>query len=153
MGKIKKWPGINNDTDWVIKHGLRGLIKSGHPKAMSIIGVSQNADIKLMSFKLDKNKISLGDKLGFSCKLRLNGKKARKLVIDYKIYFVKKNGSLSPKVFKLKTIDVDPNESIEISKQQLFQDYTTRKHNAGLHKIQLMVNGNMLAEKSFQLAL
>ena len=151
VGKIKKWPGINKDTDWVVKHGLRGLIKAGHPKAMSLIGVKQNADIKLVSFKLDKNKISLGDKLGFNCKLRLDDKKPHKLVIDYKIYFVKKNGCLSPKVFKLKTIKVDSNDHIEISKQHLFKDYTTRKHHAGLHKIQLMVNGNTLAEKSFRL--
>jgi len=153
VGKVKKWRGIGKDTDWVIKHGLRGLIKSGHAKALSAIGAEQNADIKLVSFKLKNSKISLGEKLEFNCKLRLNDEKPRKLVIDYSIYFVKKNGCLNPKVFKLKTLDVKPGDHINISKEHMFQDYTTRKHYAGLHKIQLMVNGNMLAEKSFQLLL
>ncbi len=153
VGKVRKWRNISKDTDWIIKHGLRGLIKSGHAKAMATIGVDLNANIKLLFFTLDKKKITLGDNLGFHCKLRVNANKLSKFVVDYKMYFIKKNGCLSPKVFKLKTMDAKPGDCIEISKQHKFQDYSTRKHNAGLHKIQLVVNGNVLAEKVFQLSL
>jgi hypothetical protein len=33
------------------------------------------------------------------------------------------------------------------------KDFTTRKHNAGVHRVELMVNGEVLAETRFHLSI
>ena len=53
--------------------------------------------------------------------------------------------------FKLTEIDLGPGEAIELSKTQLFKDFSTRKHYSGKHVIQIMVNGKPRAESAFDL--
>ena len=74
-----------------------------------------------------------------------------KLVVDYKVYYVKKSGKHSPKVFKLKELVLLPSQDVEINKQHVFKDLSTRRHYAGIHRIEVMVNGILEAEGSFTL--
>ena len=54
-------------------------------------------------------------------------------------------------MFKLSEIDLGPGEEIELSKTQLFKDFSTRKHYSGKHVMQIVVNGKPRAESAFDL--
>ena len=48
----------------------------------------------------------------------------------------------SPKVFKLKTVELAPKQTIAFSKTLALTQLTTRTHYPGLHRIELLVNGH-----------
>jgi len=148
---VEKWGHRNTDTAWIIKHASRGLIKSGHPRALSLFGVSCKVSVKLNKFKLAAKEISLGEKLIFSFIIKSTASSSQKLIVDYKLYFMKNDGKRKPKVFKIREINLAAGEFVEINKKHLFKDFTTRKHYAGKHELEIVINGNGLSKKQFEL--
>ena len=148
--KISGWNQNKPATAWIIKHGCRTLIKQGHKPTLELFGVSP-AKAKVSGFKLKQNKISLGEQLEFSFSVENQSKNNQKLVIDYIIHFVKKNTKLQPKTFKLKTINQSIAEKTKIKKMHQFKPMTTRKLYSGKHYLEIMINGESFAKKSFTL--
>ncbi len=56
-------------------------------------------------------------------------------------------------MFKLKETDLLPGATCDLAISQTVKDFTTRKHNAGFHRVELMVNGEVMAESGFDLAI
>jgi len=75
------------------------------------------------------------------------------LVIDYVVHYAKAGGATSAKVFKWTEARLLPGQSLTLTKRQTIRDFTTRKHHAGRHRVELQVNGQRIAETSFQLVL
>ena len=150
---VNSWDKKNPNTAWIIKHASRTLIKKGHSDSLAIFGFEKNPKIKLDNFKIQKNRITLGDELHFEFDLRSDKKTDQKLVVDYIIHYRKKSGELSPKVFKLKELNLKPGEKIKISKKQMIKDFSTRKHFAGEHVVEIQINGKVLTKESFKLSL
>ena len=137
--------------DWIIRHSLRSLIKAGHPKALKLIGADTKSKVSLMGFKLNGQHFKVKDALEFEFHLQSNAKKVQKIIVDYAIHFVMANGKHSRKVFKLKTANIVGGEKLLIKKRHPIRPITTRKYFSGLHKIDIQVNGNILAEKKWTL--
>jgi len=89
--------------------------------------------------------------LNLSFSLTSNKTSAQKLVIDYIVHYVKKNGKTAPKVFKLKELVVQPGSCQTVSKTQTFENFTTRTHYSGEHQLEIMVNGVSMASATFEL--
>jgi hypothetical protein len=86
--------------------------------------------------------------------LQLNSTSARsqRLVVDYSVHYVKKSGATSAKVFKWKDLTLAPGASATLSRSQIVKDFTTRAHHPGRHAVDLLINGERLAEASFELS-
>ena len=94
---------------------------------------------------------ALGEVLEFE--LTMSADADEKLLVDYVVDFVKKNGSTRPKVFKLKQFEMANGESRTIvKKHRLPASATTFTLYPGTHRLSVMVNGNVLAETSFELS-
>ena len=52
-------------------------------------------------------------------------------------------------MFKLKEIELPPGGHFDLAISQTVKDFTTRKHNAGFHRVELLVNGEVVAESGF----
>ncbi len=148
---LKQWNSDNPHTLWIKKHASRSLIKKGNSASLSLFDFEKNARVKVEKFKLLNPVINLGEVLQFEFDVVSKKNNSQKLAIDFKIRYVKKNGELSPKVFKLKELELLANKKIHIIKKQIFKDFTTRKHYAGTHFVEIIVNGNSVAKTSFQL--
>lgn len=153
LEELKKWDRSNLQTQWIIRHGLRTLIKQGHPDALSLIGISTQVDINVSAFSVTPTHIELGQSICIQLSCQLNQMTDTDLVIDYAMTYPKANGKTSRKVFKWKRISLTPNQLIQFSKQQLIKDFSTRTHYAGHYKIELLINGRIYAETSFHLSL
>lgn len=138
---IKDWKGQSKNTDWILKHGARTLLKQGHPEVLKLFGTPQDVICTIQSFKLNKINIVLGEQIEFQFLLKNNASEASFFRIEYVIYFVKSNGSLAKKIFKITEKMLAPNEEILFRKSHKFIDLTTRKHYSGKHKITIVVNG------------
>jgi hypothetical protein len=149
---LSSWNNNNEHTAWIIKHASRTLIKKGNPESLALFGFEKNAGIKLEKLKISKPELKLGDEQEFKFNLISEKNKTQKLVIDYAIYYTKKSGEQSPKIFKLKEIDLKPLSKVTISKKHSFKDFSTRKHDSGKHALEIRINGKMISRKEFKLS-
>jgi 3-methyladenine DNA glycosylase AlkC len=150
---VKAWDKTNVNTAWIVKHASRSLIKKGNVDSLSVFDFEKNVKVRIANFKLGKSKLKLGDTLAFEFDMVSEKKTSQKLVVDYVIHYVKKGGELSPKVFKLKELMLHPGKTEHLQKSQVLKDFTTRKHHAGKHVVEIQVNGKVMGEKEFILAL
>lgn len=148
---LKSWDNTHPHTSWIIKHASRTLIKKGDQESLSLFNFEQDVKVDMNDFKLNTHQVKLGEELYFSFELSSLKDTTQKLVVDYGVHYVKSSGEQSKKVFKLKEIMLLPNQTVKVSKKQLFKDLTTRKHYAGKHIIEIMVNGKVLGNKEFEL--
>lgn len=141
----------NKHIEWLTKHALRTLVKAGDIGALKILGFSDNPKVDVLNFDLKQSQLKLGEKLEFSFGIQSNITKKQNLVVDYIIYFKKSNGSQSPKVFKLKVLELEGNTLVHLKKKQLFQHFSTRVLYAGTHMVELQINGKKFGQKEFEL--
>ena len=137
--------------DWIIRHSLRSLIKAGNPKALQLIGANLDSKIRLSQFKLRQADLKINETLEFDFIIESEAKKQQKIIIDYAIHFVMANGQHSRKVFKLKNVILKPGEKLKIQKRHNLKPITTRRYNSGVHKLDVQVNGAVLAQKKWTL--
>jgi 3-methyladenine DNA glycosylase AlkC len=150
---VKSWNQQHPHTAWIVKRGCRSLLKQGDQQSLTAFSFTKDAKVAINKFKATADTLRIGDALTFQFEIVSHSKKKQKLMIDYRIHYVKKTGNTSPKVFKLKELELGPGASIVISKKQRFQDFTTRKHYPGKHILEILVNGAVLKKKSLLLIL
>ncbi|MFK7994589.1 MAG: hypothetical protein AB8B87_10660 [Granulosicoccus sp.] len=136
--------------DWIIKHGLRGLIKAGNSEALKLTGFSAPQKITAQ-LSVSPKTIEVGGLVQLSASLTNNAKKTQALMIDYVVHYVRKNNVRNGKVFKWKTIELAAGESIALEKKQPMKTTSIRALYTGMHKVEIQVNGQRLAETQFQL--
>lgn len=138
LSTAKKWLGKSQNTDWIVKYALRTLLKKGDPRALSLFGYKDVLSLKVDELTLKKDHIKIGSKLDFDFSMNLKSNSL--LRIEYAIYYVKKNGSLSRKVFKISENNYKKG-TLSFSKSQSFKEMSTRKHYKGEHFLSIIVNG------------
>jgi 3-methyladenine DNA glycosylase AlkC len=153
LDRVASWNGKRVDTDWVVRHALRTLIKQGNPRALAFLGADTAAasQVRIVRFSVSPTKLALGDSLQLEAELVSTHPKPLLFVIDYVVHYVKAGGSTSAKVFKWANVTLSKDKVVVLKKRQTVRDFTTRKHHAGLHRVELQINGQRLAEASFQL--
>lgn len=148
---VTQWDQSHPHTAWIVKHGTRTLIKKGNTDSLNVFGYEKEVQLKLVDFKLNRSHIKLGDTLQFDFTLVSEKSTAQKLVVDYVIHYRKNSGELSAKVFKLKEVNLLPNQPVFIAKKQLIKDFSTRKHYVGEHLLEIQINGKIVYKTSFLL--
>lgn len=151
LGRLKIWPLDNPHTAWIARHALRTLIKQGDRQALGVIGAGRKADVCITGLSVSPKKLTLGERMALSFTLQSTSRQSQRLVVDYAVHYVKKSGSSSAKVFKLKELTLAAGESVQLSRSQVVRDFTTRVHHAGRHAVDIMVNGECLASGHFDL--
>ncbi|PCE64093.1 DNA alkylation repair protein [Sediminicola luteus] len=136
-----QWKGLDNETDWVAKHGSRTLLKQGNPKAMALFGLGHPEGIEISGFTIHTPKIEIGDYLEFSLHLSNTTHKTRKLRLEYGLYYLKANGTHSRKVFKISEKEYAGQTTVNIQRRQSFKPITTRVFHKGHHKLSPIING------------
>lgn len=126
---------------WIARHSLRTLIKQGDSDALKLIGIDPTSKVSISAFKLDKKTYAMDERLNFSFKLSSLENTTKSFVVDYKIHYLRNNGSHSAKVFKLKTVKLKSFEDIVITKGHHLKEVTTRVHYPGVHSLEIMING------------
>ena len=107
-------------------------------------------NVHWQALEIDKKALSLGDSLGFSFNISSENNASQLVVIDFAIHYMKSNGTLAPKVFKLKNIEVGP-KSVKVKKKHAFKDFSTRKHYSGKHFLEILVSGRSYGKVEFDL--
>tara|TARA_R110000751_G_scaffold15290_7_gene49689 strand:+ start:89117 stop:90238 length:1122 start_codon:yes stop_codon:yes gene_type:complete len=148
----KNW--LNNASKnrvWLVKHALRGAIKRGEKGALEALGYGSFADVKIENVGITPEQAQIGGSVQVSFELLNQGHKTTALMVDFSIHFVKANGKANPKVFKLKAVELAPNQSLMFSKKVSLKPMTTRTLYLGAHKVEVVINGQNTQLGEFQL--
>ena len=140
----QRWLGKNRETDRIIKHACRTLLKAGDQQVLALFGFTEPGHIEISQFKLQPT-VSLGEKLNFSFKLSSNETQGSKdkigmCRIEFAIDFVRSNNSLSRKVFKIAEADYPESKKV-VNRYFSFKEITTRRYYAGKHRLSIIING------------
>jgi 3-methyladenine DNA glycosylase AlkC len=153
LGIVGAWDQTNPHTAWIVKQGCRTLVKQGHADALAVLAFEADTQVQVEDFSLSADRLRLGEVLAFSFILKSAKALPQQLVVDYAIHYVKANGQRSKKVFKLKDCRLAPAASIAFVKRQRIIDMTTRKHHPGMHRLEILINGQVAAAGEFELVL
>ncbi|MFD2288950.1 DNA alkylation repair protein [Pedobacter petrophilus] len=136
----KRWSGLSAETDAIIKHGCRTLLKQGHAEILKHYGLSDEG-ILLKNFLILTPEVRIGESLAFSFSIKNENSTAQKIRLEYAIYYKKKSGQNTKKVFKISERIYQAGDEVSIVRKQKFVLITTRKFHLGDHQIALIING------------
>ena len=150
---IRRWkPNSTPERRWIANRALRNAIKTRDEEALKLLGIRASKDLKVSAPQVKVQRIGTRKVVRISFTVTNEGSRpSGEVIADFQIHYVKKNGSSSPKVFKLSTIELAPGEGRLLSKQIGLEDMTTRRHHAGKHLVDAIVNGSVTELGAFQI--
>jgi 3-methyladenine DNA glycosylase AlkC len=135
------------ELDWMAAHALRGLVKSGHPEAMRMLGFDPDAPLEAAVEITGDARI--GGALEFAVTLQAAARQP--VLVDYIVHFQRPGGKVSPKVHKLKQAVITDGRLVLKKKHKLKGDATTFRLVPGAHRLEVQVNGRVCAAADFDL--
>jgi 3-methyladenine DNA glycosylase AlkC len=135
----------------LFKHACRGLVKAGHAPALALWGAAERF-AGGATLRVSPRRAAVGQSVTLELVLQSSSPKAQMLLVDYAVHHVKANGSTSPKVFKGWQLSLAPGERRALSKRHSLRPVTTRRYHAGSHRVEVMVNGQPVAQGAFVLS-
>lgn len=151
LDRLAGWPTDAPHTVWIMRHGLRTLIKKGEPRALALLGVSHGAAVSVRRFSVAPLIVRLGQTIAIDVQLVSTSSADQRLVVDYRVHYARDGGKTAAKVFKLRTFDLPAGQSVTLGMQQAIRDFSTRRHHPGRHEVELIVNGLTMASTAFDL--
>lgn len=136
----ERWFGETKDRDRIVKHACRTLLKQGNMRAMLLFGFAHPEKMAVHEFTLSDFAPLIGQEIELSFELELKTEAAQKVRLEYVVHYMKANGKTSPKVFQIKEATLSPGVHA-VQKKHSFLNRTTRKHYAGRHLVEIVVNG------------
>jgi 3-methyladenine DNA glycosylase AlkC len=150
---LREWQSAKMQSEkeltWLIRHALRTLIKDGHTGALQFLGY-ESGRVKIINFSVTPLTVLAGERIALH--LALESKTSTRVLIDYRIGFVKKSGERTAKVFKWTERSLKIGEKLSLIKPHHFKaDATTFTLYPGEHTVSVQINGEVLVTKKFQL--
>jgi hypothetical protein len=103
------------------------------------------------ALSLSPGAVRIGGKVQVALELTSTSARAQDLAIDYVVHHVKANGSTSPKVFKGWKRTLAARETVRLLKSHSLKPVTTRVLHPGVHRVDVQVNGKVVASAAFTL--
>jgi 3-methyladenine DNA glycosylase AlkC len=126
---------------WLVRHALRSAVKRAEPEALALLGFDSGAAVSVREVGITPAVARIGESVTVGVELENQSSATLRLLADLRVQFVKANGELGPKVFKLKELELGAGASVRLAKTISLAQHTTRKHYPGLHRVELLVNG------------
>jgi 3-methyladenine DNA glycosylase AlkC len=136
----------------LLRHASRTLLKKGHAAAMANFGFAPLSGIGA-AIEIQTPHVDFGNALAFQLTITNDAPAPQRMMIDYAIHHRKANGSRAPKVFKWKSLVLAPGETATLARQHAIRAITTRQYYPGGHRLDILVNGAVLAGRDFQLVM
>jgi 3-methyladenine DNA glycosylase AlkC len=136
------WNGDENRRR-LVRHGLRTLIKQGDPGALAVLGYGRDSPTRIAGVAVTPEVVSIGESVRITVELSNPSDEPGNALVDIIVYFVKANGSTSPKVFKGGERSLHPGHTAVVSKLISVAQFSTRTHYPGTHRVEIQINGRL----------
>lgn len=143
-------PGATRERRALLRHASRTLVKKGDAAMLALWGEDFVGDAVL---ELAPPRLAVGETLVLSLTLASRAAVAQHLVVDYLVHHVKADGRRTPKVFKGWQLELPAGATLALAKRHSMKPVTTRRYFAGAHRVDIQVNGRVVAGAEFELEL
>ncbi|MEV4410335.1 DNA alkylation repair protein [Catellatospora sp. NPDC049609] len=144
LGTARRWAAAGGDgTAWVIRHALRSLVKQGRPEALELLGFDHAADVDVTGLTVTPGTLAIGGQVTIA--FTLTAGTGVRAVVDYVVHHAGARGPRAPKVFKLTTATLAAGVPRQVTRRHTFQHVSVRRLHPGPHRIDIQVNGRVLA--------
>lgn len=133
---------------WLIRKGLRTLLKEGQSDVLALLDYAVASDITLTDvvFNVDRIAVSLGETSTFTYSFDALASEKTTVRLLLEVDFVKKHGT-STKRFFLSEKKITPlMKTYGGEKNYVWKNLTTRQHYTGTHVFRLVLNGEIIGE-------
>jgi 3-methyladenine DNA glycosylase AlkC len=128
----------------VVRHAVRGLIRAGHPEALSLMGAVPGSGA-VETLALDGTEVAVGERLPFTVTVRADS--PGPVVLKYA---VRRDGSR--RIFHLgERVATASGQRFTATKSHSFRLVTTRTEPPGPRVLEIVVNGAVRASAAFTL--
>ncbi len=138
----RRWLRGSTQGDFVVRHGLRTLVKRGHPEALAVLGFDHHAPIEIKDLACSPSTLSIGE--ATTVTFTLHATDATRAAIDYIVHYQGVRGPKAGKVFKLTTRDLPAGQAVPLSRRHRFESLSVRTIHPGPHRIEVQANGRVL---------
>lgn len=138
-----RWAPQSTHGDFVARHGLRSLVKRGDQSALRLLGFEPDASIELVDLTCTPAAITIGESVTIGFGLRATP--PTRVAVDYVVAYQGVNGRKAGKVFKLAVRDLPAAELVSFERRHRFEHVSIRRIRPGPHRIEIQVNGRVLA--------
>lgn len=135
----------------LVRHALRSALKRAEPGALALLGFAHSAGLRTTGESITPKRAKMGEAVTIAFDLINQTPHLQRVLVDFRIHFVKANGRNRPKVFKLKSTELGPLETQRMSKTISLTAMTTRRHYPGIHEVDVVLNGAVHPLGSFEL--
>lgn len=136
--------------EWVVRRGLRTLVKAGNPSAMRLLGHDPDVAVRA-ELVMSTPSVAMGEAAEWVLHLESLDTETHRVVVDYAIHRVRADGSTGRKVAKWTTVELRPRQRVELARRHRIVPITTRTYHSGDHVVEVQVNGVVVARGSFDL--
>lgn len=142
--------GAGRARQRLVRHGLRTLVKQGHESALKALGYNTRPGVKV-ELSLENDALRVGQSLNLDIQITSTRRRAQKLVVDFAVYFRKSDGSLAPRIFKWKVVDLPSGGHVRLRKKHMMVPRSVRPLYPGRHEVALLVAGREFSRRAFLL--
>jgi 3-methyladenine DNA glycosylase AlkC len=137
--------------EWVVRRGLRSLVKHGDPSALRLLGYDPDVAVRADGFEVLTPQVTMPGVVEWQLDLVSEEPDAHRVVVDYVVHFVGAAGRTGRKVFKWTTVGLRPGERRTLQRRHAIRPITTRTYRSGQHRVEVHVNGSVVAAGTFDL--
>ncbi|MCD9020522.1 hypothetical protein [Cohnella silvisoli] len=139
------WKGVSEETDWILRHGCRGLLRAAHPEVMALFGIMPQPEVQVKDWAVTPTEVATGGSVEFRYSLQVPDGEPIKLRVELAAFFPRTTGKYYRKLFKLSEKVVSGGVLLQGGRRFSFADLSTRRHYPGIHRLALVVNGQEIA--------
>lgn len=145
------WVDADDHCRRLVRHGLRTLIKAGHPDALDVLGYGSQSPARVGAASIEPAEVPIGGNIVIAVDVENPSATVCAALVDLRVHFVKANGSANAKVFKGAELQLEPGGTKTVRKTVSVKQHSTRTHYPGLHAVDVMINGRVESIGSFTL--
>jgi hypothetical protein len=152
VDRLSRWQSEGRqeavEMAWITRHALRTLVKQGHFGALTLLGY--RTDVAVQGVIEVTQPAEIGGVLALSA--QVDAAEDLPVIVDYVLHFHRPSGKPGRKVFKLKQTAIKAGVPAVLErKHPLKSNATTFRLHPGPHRVELQVNGQIIAEAAFEL--
>ncbi len=147
---LETWQDDRPETAALTRHALRTLLKRGHPGALELLGYQPNAALNVSHTRVEPARVRVGSTTSLSFTLTSTSDRPQSVLINAVVYYHKANGSLSPKVFRIKDKNLEPHQTLAVTYKIDLQPKRTRPIYPGPHAVEVQINGRRFSRTEFE---
>ena len=139
------------ERDWVVRHALRWAVKQGAPWALEVLGFGHAGRAHPDNVDIAPGQARIGTSVRIAFDLVNPTSEHQELLVDLQVHYIKASGATRAKVFKLRTVALGAQQRVRLQKTLSLAEMTTRRHQPGAHRVEVLVNGQALPLGRFDL--